>query len=216
MKKKSNIISTIKKHRSEIIVGLVTCAMWSAVLWIIKSAPKTGRTIFGTIQNLIYSCAAFTTATSIIIFIAYLVIGFFIAFAISPIMIEHIHNKTQKKYDEINEKLDQIEKEANIEKKMEQLKEIEEKDMPQGGKLSSRILAAFGILYCLFIILTAMIPAQISKTFDRDIKMIKPYTDNQTIWMLESDWTRMKSKTDYDKIYETINQIKEENNLPQK
>lgn len=214
MKKKSNNTGFLKKYRSEIVVGLVTSAIWFAVEWIIKSAPKTGKTVFGTIQNLVYSCAAFTTATSIIMFIAYLAIGCFIALAISPLMIEHIHNKTKKKYDEINKKLDQIEKEANIAKKLEQLKEIEEKDMPQGEKLSSRILAAFGILYCLFIILTAMIPAQISKTFDRDIKMIKPYTDNQTIWMLESDWTRMKSKTDYDKIYETINHIKEENNLP--
>ena len=105
MKKKSNNTGFLKKYRSEIVVGLVTSAIWFAVEWIIKSAPKTGKTVFGTIQNLVYSCAAFTTATSIIIFIAYLAIGCFIALAISPLMIEYIHNKTQKKYDEINKSL---------------------------------------------------------------------------------------------------------------
>ena len=59
-------------------------------------------------------------------------------------------------------------------------------------------------------------PIFLNSSFDSDIKMIKPYTDNKTVMMLESDWTRMKSKDDYDKIYETINRIKKENDLPKK
>lgn len=47
----------------------------------------------------------------------------------------------------------------------------------------------------------------------QDMTMITPYTDDQTLSLLRSDWTRMESKEDYQMIYQTINEIKGENGL---
>lgn len=91
---------------------------------------------------------------------------------------------------------------------------IAEKEPEEKQKKVSKFPVIFAILYVLFSVITIVIPTNLSKAFERDIKMIKPYSDEETVMLLESDWTRMKSKADYDKIYETINHIKEENNLP--
>lgn len=93
MKKKSNNTGFLKKYRSEIVVGLVTSAIWFAVEWIIKSAPKTGKTVFGTIQNLIYSCASSISASSLLVLLFCFVIGAFIAFAISPFLMDYYFRK---------------------------------------------------------------------------------------------------------------------------
>ncbi len=53
----------------------------------------------------------------------------------------------------------------------------------------------------------------VKESFDRKITQITPYTENEKIALLKSDWVSMKSKSDYDKIEERINSILEENNL---
>ncbi|HAN20404.1 MAG: hypothetical protein A2Y15_08605 [Clostridiales bacterium GWF2_36_10] len=49
--------------------------------------------------------------------------------------------------------------------------------------------------------------------FDINIITITPYTESHQIDLLKSNWTKMKSKDDYNKIYEVINKIKEINDL---
>ncbi len=56
-------------------------------------------------------------------------------------------------------------------------------------------------------------PTIVKESFDRRITQITPYTENEKIALLKSDWVSMKSKSDYDKIVEEINSILEENNL---
>ena len=49
--------------------------------------------------------------------------------------------------------------------------------------------------------------------FSRDITKIAPYVEERDIKLLQSDWVRMRSKSDYDEIYEKINEIVETNEL---
>ena len=72
------------------------------------------------------------------------------------------------------------------------------------------------VLFVTHSIVFIYIPVGIHMNFNRDITIIKPYTDTQTILLLESDWARMKSKEDYDKIYQVINEVKENNNIPKR
>ena len=60
---------------------------------------------------------------------------------------------------------------------------------------------------------TLLIPNAKWSRFMQDMTMITPYTDDQTLSLLRSDWTRMESKEDYQMIYQTINEIKGENGL---
>ena len=120
---------------------------------------------------------------------------------------------------EIKKRITNIKKETDKDNKQEKIidyldSEVEaiEKKVNRSGKL----LMITVIIYILVVVLTTIIPMNLLNSFEYNIKMIKPYTDNKTVMMLESDWTRMRSKNDYDKIYDTINQIKEANGLPKK
>lgn len=217
MEKKNNDI--LKKHSKEIAYGIIIWGICSIIEKVISNAPKTGRTIFGTIQNFIYSCASKISLNSCInLFISFL-IGVLAAIAIIPLLSRHINKKYQMKEKEIKKRITNIKKETDKDNKQEKIidyldSEVEaiDKKVNRSGKL----LMITVIIYILFVVLTMIIPMNLLNSFEYNIKMIKPYTDNKTVMMLESDWTRMRSKNDYDKIYDTINQIKEENNLPKK
>ena len=64
-----------------------------------------------------------------------------------------------------------------------------------------------------FFIIMFVLPFAYKHSFDISITKIKPYTTIENIQKLESDWTMMKSKDDYNKIDLTISKIIEDNNL---
>ena len=54
----------------------------------------------------------------------------------------------------------------------------------------------------------------LSNRFKQDIVKITPYVEEQEINQLESYWACMRSKAEYDAIYEYIDKMKTENDLP--
>lgn len=189
MKNNTNIKEVIKKHKSEIIIGLITSALWILIESLIKNAPKVGENILETILNYIYSNASRTSTSKLLAILLSSITGFILGICTVSFLHKYINNKskntneaslkTQKKY-----------------------------------KVESITLCVILVLYTVFVFWTFITPISKLSEFERNITMIKPYTNDKTVIMLESDWVRMRSKDDYDKIYETINKIKEENDLP--
>jgi hypothetical protein len=50
--------------------------------------------------------------------------------------------------------------------------------------------------------------------FEQDMIKIAPYIEAEQVTHLRSDWVCMRSQADYDEIYDVINQVIEDNNLP--
>ena len=55
---------------------------------------------------------------------------------------------------------------------------------------------------------------ELSNKFEQDIIKVTPYVEEKDIEKLKSDWVCMRSKSDYDVLYEYIDKIKTENKLP--
>ena len=66
----------------------------------------------------------------------------------------------------------------------------------------------------LFIIFFVTTPMELSNKFEQDIIKVTPYVEEKDIEQLKSDWVCMRSKSDYDVLYEYIDKIKTENKLP--
>lgn len=242
MEKKPDDKSFIQKHRNEILVGIITSALWYVVERIVKSAPKAGRTILGTIQNSIYSSASLMSPT----YILGIVLEFIICILILIALLVSRRNRHLKETIEalnteakiIEEMKAGIEKEEKLIEEMkasndkkvsesdakeqsedEKQKLIEGTDKESDSSLQKKkTIDWFPIIWslftCVLFTISVFIPLSISQNFSRDITMIKPYADNHTVLVLESEWIRMRSKDDYNRIYDVINQIKTANNLP--
>ena len=219
MKIKQAFKDSWNNNKKEIIVGLITSAIWGIGITIVKSAPQMGKTFLGTIINVIYSCASKISLNSIINYILLMISGLLTAVAFIPLLDRYLNKKFKTRENRIKQEINNIKEEKNNDNKQKKIidyldseKDAMDKRLIRGGKL---LLITF-ILCLLIVVFTVIIPLDLLDSFEYNIKMIKPYTDTKTVMMLESDWTRMKSKDDYDKIYDTINKIKDENNLPKK
>lgn len=240
MNRKSKSKEIIKEYRREIFVGIITSVVWASILWLIKSAPKVGKTIFGTIQNLIYSCASQMSIISLITLLLGIIFGSLFALTIIPLLFKFLKHKYdkldeqlekeceeyEKRIDELYSKIELYEKDVpknniEIEKCLKEIKQINYEFLngdssSKNARRRSKLPIIMTLILIVYVIVTVIIPVYLLDSFNHDIKMITPYADSKTIMMLESDWTRMRSKDDYDKIYDTINRIKDENNLPKK
>ncbi len=228
MEKKSDDKSFIQKHRNEILVGIITSALWYVVERIVKSAPKAGRTILGTIQNSIYSSASLMSPTYILGIVLEFIICILILIAL---LVSRRNRHLKETIEALNTEAKIIEEmKASNDKKVsesdakeqsedEKQKLIEGTDKESDSSLQKKkTIDWFPIIWslftCVLFTISVFIPLSISQNFSRDITMIKPYADNHTVLVLESEWIRMRSKDDYNRIYDVINQIKTANNLP--
>ena len=205
MKKEAPKDNIWQKYKMEILISLFTSLLWFFVEHIINTVPRIGRNVIETLSNYVYTNAAkFSINIILTMFVSFLV-GWALAIVIRPIM----------QYREIRK----LEKEIEVLKTDNNANKKKEDNLSKEYKKETRIDIGRLIVLIVFVFMLYMNvykPVFLNSSFDLDIKMIKPYTDNKTVMMLESDWTRMKSKDDYDKIYVTINKIKDENNLPKK
>lgn len=229
----------INKYRSEIVVGLIVSLIWFLIEWVAKVVPSTGKTILGSLINLIYSSAAEIDSSHILLCIVMVFLGKMLSDVVTLFISSHLDKKYNKEIKEYEKELDkaateikklyleinELKKESpqdeskinDLQIRIEEYKDSilnEEVDTEKTSYKRIWLLVVIILLYS-FIYLIMIRPLMILNDFNRDIKMIKPYTDSKTITMLESDWTRMQSKDDYDSIYETINRIKDDNNLPE-
>lgn len=216
------------KYKREIWIGVIVSLITAAIMklgdWFIKVLPTIGTSVFETISNILYSSAA-TYSDNMILRII-LLSGFSILVGLSTKTITDglkIYKaalrleKNSKKFseDKLNEINEQATAELECEKKsnkIETIPEIVKKGKKVGkGVIQFIIITAFTYLFIIFFI-TA--PMSLSNEFEQDIVKIAPYIEEDDVKQLKSDWACMRSKTDYDVLYEYIEKIKTENNLP--
>ena len=194
------------KHKTEIIIGVIVSVLSTIVIQVIISAPAIGKTLLDTFINYIFSVASFMDVFMLVL----LLFVVLIAWSVSLMFIRSLERIGDKKKSKEKKNLKNSPEEelAKLDKELEMI----EKSLAR-TRIALFITMLFFIIYLITCIL---IPAVLNKSFHSDIIMIKPYTDAQSIMILESNWARMKSKSDYDIIYQAINEVKEKNNIPKR
>ena len=210
-----NVKTMWKKHKVAIITGVVSSIIATIILQCLQNAPAVGKTLIETINNLIYSIAPQMNELTITVMFIIIVLTSFVTFTISKI-IEKWLNRNKKSERAHSEQL--LEAQDDIEGMKRELDKMEKEKSKIEKKLRKLYARLVLLLVFLFVYLNTFIvfPAMINIKFRKDITIIKPYTDSHTIMLLESNWARTNSKSEYDKIYKIIYEIKEKNNIPQK
>jgi hypothetical protein len=216
------------KYKREIWVGVVVSLITTAILkfgdWVIAVVPKVGVTLFDTISNVLYSLAATHTdnlLTSLLLFGSFGVLaGTFANPAIegTKLYIKTLRlEKKAKKYstEEIKQLDEEIAAEQNNHEKEAKSEGILE-TIQEGKRVgkSAIHLVIVAILTYLFLTFFVTKPMNLYNKFEQDMIKIAPYIEAEQVTQLRSDWVCMRSQADYDEIYDVINQVIEDNNLP--
>lgn len=193
-----------KKHKSEIIVGVIVtfiCNIISGVKnWIVNESPKIGVTFLESVLNAIYCAAATYTADtafkSLLTMIIGLLLGVMAVITISSITKE---NKIV----------------GFLSKNISKVKTADKKSSRETLRFKIGMIVSYFAyaIFLLFVCLAVATPSAIYNEFDRDLTMIAPYVENQQILELKSEWVSMKGWEDYQEIYEIIDEVKVLNDL---
>lgn len=207
-----------------VVVSLITAAIMSFGAWLIEIVPAVGSTLFETISNVLYSLAATHSDNHLLRLILFgglsVLAGIFSKTIIDGLKLYRVSLRLEKNskkltLEDLSEINDQATKELQLVK--EQAKHESIPDLVKKGKKIGKaaiwavVLIAFIYMFITFFV-TA--PMSLSNMFQQDIIKIAPYVEESEITQLKSDWVCMRSKEDFDAIYERINQIKEEHDLP--
>lgn len=218
------------KLLKDIAIAVVVAIIVNLLQQLYNNFPQIGKSLFATIQNYVFSSAANASSNTIIIMIFEMILGFVFSFSISHLVNSFVFYKDYKKIQNYKNTIKEIElsisnnpsnNEANKLRLQKVSKELESYSENLKNKGINRrklnvILSVFAViiaLYVVYITISIVIPVFLFDQFNRDLTMIKPYTDSRTIMLIESDWTRMKTADDYNAIYSNINKVKLDNSL---
>ena len=218
------------KHKKEIWIGVIVSIITAAILkfgeWLIEVVPIAGLSIFEVFSNVLYSSAA-THSDSLMWKILLLSSVSIMAGMLWNSIKESLQiykdvlylEKESKKFSD--EELNTIKEKVltNLESKKNN-NDITQKSIPEViaygktiGKSAISVILVIALTYFLVIFFITT-PISLSNKFEQDITKIAPYVEESEIIQLKSDWLCMRSKSDYDDIYERINIVKEEHELP--
>lgn len=201
-------------HKKEILIGIivsiVTTVLWNIITWFVRESPKMGTTLFETLRNIFYRLAAMQTESSI----SEIILSSFFGMTLGIIfgIVFSVRNKVKKTIDKTKSIVNENDEKVDD----NQDNTLTEKELLRRIKKTTGSLTVLVVVFACVLVLaisSVIIPADIYKKFNRDITMISPYVDNHEIVQLKSKWVLMKEYDDYKKIYYTIDEIKEINNL---
>lgn len=216
------IVGIIKKYKNPILLSIAGAAIWELLRRIlslfIAVAPTAGNSIFGILRDSMYYCAAMQSQISITNDISGVMSAMFIAVAlIEVILVIKLKNRIAK--------IEKYDREASEKKDTERDYKKERSDkidilFASKKKRDSRFLKRLLIFICVYFLIFfvfhvtyASIPAFMFEMFDRNITIITPYVDEHDIDILRSKWASMRTKADFDEINTYIMQVREENNI---
>lgn len=212
---------------NNIVLGVITTLICNLLQHAFNNIPLVGKSLISTIQNFVISSAAHVSPNTIIIMTMEFLLGFFLSFTIVTLFSNVVFNKRKKKYNklksniiDINSRIDK--NSANyeplkndLEKASQELEAVKNENINSIHRIKflGIILAIIIFFYVVYITISLVIPIILLDQFNRDIQLIKPYSDSNTIMVIESDWIRMKTLDDYNNLYSVINEIKADNFL---
>lgn len=178
----------------------------------IRLAQGMGKGIIKTFQNFFYyQCAnslstAFSDVVSLIFFVGICCV--YIAVLWGLLKVFYIKTKLGIIKKQSDSNIDETEL-ASILNKTEKSKTLTSKKLRMIATLAT-ILVFLLFIYIVFYI---AYPVAQKNNFDLDLIKISPYVSEEKIFILRSDWTQMQEKSDYDRIYDFINETKSANKL---
>ncbi len=231
-----------KNDRRSLLIGVISSVLGTIIIsilqYIYKNARETGKGLFLTIINMPYKIASVASPGMLILILLWVILvillGIGLIFLARSIRVAiKIHvlksrlKKVKDKKSDLHGKDDNqdsgsAKNDDNTVDKMESEVDKLESDIDDISKASNSImrncilLAIATLMSFLLCYYWIIIPFASREQFELDISLIKPYTTEENVGKLQSEWVRMKTKSDYDKIYEIINEIKEREGLQQK
>lgn len=216
---------TWKTYKKDIVIGVVTSLLSSAILWftgwMFETAPRICATVPVTIENIIYTKAASVTEYTLFLLVLELITIVTMAIAaVAILMTATIKWRAGKDSERI---FREAAANAELEKCKEELKTTEEKtkyirkvrrriitlekDSKQMGRKMWLLLTTLILLIAF--LLSIMVnfvqkPIKLKEQFDLELQIISPYVEEDVIAKLKSDWIMMYSKKQYLEIYEII------------
>lgn len=194
---KKGIKYWIYENKNSLYVGIVGSLIWQIILFIIDIVPNIGSNIFETIENLLYSFAATMSIDRMISILFSFVMGCIFGIGTCKIFyfivnkINSIKNKIFIKHESDKTGYEEFKHKLNK---------------------SLNTLSLFSVIITI-ILGFDMFAFSLKIEFDLDMASIKPYISNEKFDTLISEWTQMKTKEDYNKIYSTIKEVQKENKL---
>lgn len=227
----------IKKHKNEILVGVITSL-------IVQFGSPLLVSLFTSSYNLIsladlfnvYRQAALFTSDRVVVFILLTIFALIMGAIVSSIIIlgkkkNEIVEQTESliELSDIVEELENAKDDSSLEDdpelKNDERHEEEKialskenlKNKTKKLKKTYTLLLVYAILIIAFetfyLATSIVVPSMMNDSFNRSIEIITPYTSQDKIAHLKSDWRRMKNIDDYNNIDLTITQIRDQNSL---
>lgn len=216
------------KYKTEVWVGVVVSLITTVIIefgdWLLLTIPEVGVTFVESITNVLYTLAATYTVDMIMNIMLFGAFGFLLG-PVVKLIIDCIVSLKQslqlekKSKDVSSEILDEIVENATTEK-------VAEQNQPNPKTFAELInkgkkFGKYGIIMIVLVVFLYVfasyfvtMPMSLANRFDKDIVQVAPYVEECEIIKLKSDWVSMRSKADYEEIYDKINAIKEEYKLP--
>jgi len=213
-----------KKYSKEILLSVVVSVITAGIIngaeWIAEVTPTAGNSVWRFLSNSFFHSAAKMTETSLITCVFALLTGIAIsvilvltnnalgvtkkAISTAENILRDVHNP-QPEVDDAGPEITSAEITAEANDIIKKVKR---------GRILLIVCVVFFAIYFGDILAFGYLPHGLWNDYQRDLLKIAPYVEQQEIDMIKSDWMCMQSKEDYDEIYERINRIKNEYELP--
>lgn len=216
---------TWKSYKKDIVIGVVTSLLSSAILWftgwVFEAAPRIGATLPVTIENIIYTKAASVTEfTPFLLVLELISVTTMTVVTVAVFITVTIKWRVRKESERV---FREAVANAELEKCREEAQTTEEKKIYK-RKLRRRISAfekeirrlgkEMWFLLIISVLMTVLLlgimvnftqkPIELKEQFDLEIQIISPYVEEEVITKLKSDWVMMYSKKQYQEIYKII------------
>ena len=193
---KTGIKSWIVDNKNGIYVGVIGCVVWQLISMICKIAPNVGNNIVDTIRNFYYSTSATMSTSRMISYLFSILVGMTFGIGLSVLLIRIVRKII-------------IKRESKITK---------EDSKSSYKKVFFTLNRGLNIMGISLIIITIILGFNVASydlkiLFDLDMQSIKPYISENDYDALYSKWTQMKTKKDYNNIYNEIKLVQREYNL---
>lgn len=215
-----------KRYKREILIGVVVSLITAVIIkigdWLLNIIPSVGNSIFDVFSNFMYSLAATCSDYFILNILLFGGIGIFFGFLLAPLikggkllkMVSQLELKS--KIYSFEKETTKMQNQEDMLTKVENEKNNDTENCNEKKELRKYAIIILSLIVFVNVFVSFFIfsPMMLSSQFDQDIIKITPYVEECEVNQLKSDWACMRSKENYDDIYDRINEIKEKHALP--
>ena len=213
-----------KKHKSEILVGivvfLITTLLTSIARLLISTAPVAGKSLFIRFLNLIYHQAGRQSPYGLVSLLFSMLYGVFVSYLVVSIVRGIREAQNELNIEKVNQLSDSLEKKdkdtPGYENEIARAKKLLARTEARNPKAIKprtykTLLISFSIfisIYVFYIFTYEIVPATMCQSFELSVTRIEPYVEENEIKKLRSKWVSMETREDYLEIDRFIKEVK--------